>query len=127
MTSFRTMVLGSCLGLGVLAVTGAAWAQGGPTVGVSWSNFQEERWKTDEAAMKAAIEAAGGTYVSADAQSSPAKQLADIESLLARGVDALVVLSQDSAAVAPAVQAAVARACRSSATTACSTTRTCST
>ena len=28
-------------------------------IGVSWSNFQEERWKTDEAAMKKAIEAAG--------------------------------------------------------------------
>ncbi len=26
----------------------------GLTVGVSWSNFQEERWKTDEAAIKAA-------------------------------------------------------------------------
>ena len=25
------------------------------TVGVSWSNFQEERWKTDEAAIKAAL------------------------------------------------------------------------
>ena len=33
------------------------------TVGVSWSNFQEERWKTDEAAMKAAIEANGDTYI----------------------------------------------------------------
>ena len=39
-------------------------------IGVSWSNFQEERWKTDEAAMKAAIEAAGDKYISADAQSS---------------------------------------------------------
>jgi D-xylose transport system substrate-binding protein len=29
------------------------------TVGVSWSNFQEERWKTDEAAIQAALEAAG--------------------------------------------------------------------
>ena len=29
------------------------------TVGVSWSNFQEERWKTDEAAIKAALDAAG--------------------------------------------------------------------
>ena len=27
------------------------------TVGVSWSNFQEERWKTDEAAIKGALEA----------------------------------------------------------------------
>lgn len=49
------------------------------TVGVSWSNFQEERWKTDEAAIKEALEAAGATYVSADAQSSSAKQLSDVE------------------------------------------------
>ena len=40
-------------------------------IGVSWSNFQEERWKTDEAAMKAAIEAAGDKYFSADSQSNP--------------------------------------------------------
>jgi D-xylose transport system substrate-binding protein len=76
------------------------------TVGVSWSNFQEERWKTDEAAMKAALEAAGATYISADAQSSSAKQLSDIESLIAQGVDALVILAQDTQAVIPAVQAA---------------------
>ena len=25
-------------------------------IGVSWSNFQEERWKTDEAAIKAALD-----------------------------------------------------------------------
>ena len=42
---------------GLLAATAAAWAE--PTVGVSWSNFQEERWKTDEAAMRTALEAAG--------------------------------------------------------------------
>ena len=40
----------------VIAAAGfssAALAEG-LTVGVSWSNFQEERWKTDEAAIKAA-------------------------------------------------------------------------
>ncbi|SFI87985.1 D-xylose ABC transporter substrate-binding protein [Celeribacter neptunius] len=76
------------------------------TVGVSWSNFQEERWKTDEGAIKAALEAAGAEYVSADAQSSSAKQLSDIESLIAQGVDALIVLAQDTQAVIPAVQMA---------------------
>ena len=76
------------------------------TVGVSWSNFQEERWKTDEAAIKAALEAAGATYVSADAQSSSSKQLSDVESLIAQGVDALIILAQDAAAIGPAVQAA---------------------
>ncbi|WP_444667782.1 D-xylose ABC transporter substrate-binding protein [Cereibacter changlensis] len=92
----------------VIAVAGftpAAYAQN-LTVGVSWSNFQEERWKTDEGAIKAALEAAGATYVSADAQSSSAKQLSDVESLMAQGVDALIILAQDTAAIGPAVQAA---------------------
>ena len=31
----------------------------GKKIGVSWAQFQEERWKIDEAAMKGAIEAAG--------------------------------------------------------------------
>ena len=76
------------------------------TVGVSWSNFQEERWKTDEAAIKEALDAAGANYVSADAQSSASKQLADVESLIAQGVDALIILAQDSAAIGPAIDAA---------------------
>lgn len=75
-------------------------------VGVSWSNFQEERWKTDEAAIKAALEAAGAEYISADAQASSSKQLSDIESLIARGANALIILAQDASAVGPAVDAA---------------------
>mgnify|MGYP002713098375 FL=1 len=86
------------------AVT-SAWSQ---TIGVSWSNFQEERWKTDETAMKAAIEAAGGTYVSADAQNSAAKQLTDVEALIAQGAEALVVLSVDKDAIGPAIDKAAA-------------------
>jgi D-xylose transport system substrate-binding protein len=92
----------------VMAFAGPAPAQTrGPTIGVSWSNFQEERWKTDEAAIRAAIEKVGGTYISADAQSSPGKQLTDIESLIARGAKALIVLAQDSQAVRPAVERAL--------------------
>ena len=79
----------------------------GKVIGVSWSNFQEERYKIDEAAMKAAIAAAGDTYISADAQSSAQKQLTDIESLIAQRANVLIVLAQDSSAVAPAVQKAV--------------------
>ncbi len=82
----------------------AAFAE--TTIGVSWSNFQEERWKTDEAAIVSALDAAGAKYVSADAQSSSSKQLSDIESLIAQGVDAIIILAQDSQAIGPAVQAA---------------------
>ncbi len=96
MKLFTTTAIAMVLGTG-------AFAQ---TVGVSWSNFQEERWKTDEAAIVAALDEAGAEYISADAQSSSSKQLSDIESLIAQGVDALIVLAQDSQSIGPAVQAA---------------------
>ncbi len=92
----------------VVATAGLSTASFAQTVGVSWSNFQEERWKTDEAAIKAALEAAGATYVSADAQASAAKQLTDIEALIAQGVDALIILAMDKDAIGPAIDMAAA-------------------
>ena len=77
------------------------------TVGVSWSNFQEERWKTDENAIKKALYALKAKYISADAQSSPFKQLSDIENLIARGADVLIVLAQSPTAISPAIQKAL--------------------
>jgi D-xylose transport system substrate-binding protein len=86
----------------------AALAQAkGKVIGVSWSNFQEERWKTDEAAIKAVVAADGDRYISADAQSSAQKQLTDFEGLIAQGANALIVLAQDSSAIGPAVQKAI--------------------
>ncbi|MBN2630316.1 MAG: substrate-binding domain-containing protein [Rhodobacteraceae bacterium] len=96
--------------LAVIAATGfssAALAEG-KKVGVSWSNFQEERWKTDEAAIKAALEANGDTYISADAQASAAKQLTDVEALIAQGANALIILAMDKDAIGPAVDQAAA-------------------
>ncbi|WP_299652847.1 substrate-binding domain-containing protein [uncultured Tateyamaria sp.] len=76
------------------------------TVGVSWSNFQEERWKTDEAAIKAKLEELGANYISADAQASAAKQLTDVEALIAQGADALIILAMDKDAIGPAIDQA---------------------
>ena len=81
-------------------------AQAQLTVGVSWSNFQEERWKTDEAAIKAQLEKLGAKYVSADAGGSPEKQLADIEGLMSKGAKVLIVLAMDKDAILPAVNKA---------------------
>jgi D-xylose transport system substrate-binding protein len=96
--------------LAVIAAAGfssAALAEG-KKIGVSWGSFQEERWKIDEAAVKAALEAAGNEYVSADAESSSAKQLTDVEALIAQGVDALIINAWDKDAIGPAVDAAAA-------------------
>ncbi len=90
------------------AAIGVAQAQDNKiVVGVSWSNFQEERWKTDEAAIKDELNKLGAEYISADAQSSASKQLTDVESLITQGANALIVLAQDSDAIGPAVQRAV--------------------
>ena len=78
----------------------------GKTIAVSWKTFQEERWKTDEAAIKAVVEAAGNKYVSVDAQGSAAKQLTDIEGLITQKVDVILVVAFDSDAILPAFQAA---------------------
>lgn len=75
----------------------------GETVGVSWSNFQEERWKRDEAAIKQALEKAGAKYISADAQGSNEKQIGDIDALITKGAKALIVLAMDTEAVGPAI------------------------
>jgi D-xylose transport system substrate-binding protein len=104
-TAFAALI-GTAILTGVAAVSAPTPVQA-QAIGVSWSNFQEERWKTDEAAIKAAIAAAGGTYISADAQSSASKQLADIEGLIARGAKALIVLAQDANAIRPAIEKAL--------------------
>ncbi len=94
---------------GVIGSVGMAAAQDdGLTVGVSWNNFQEERWGLwDEPALKAALEAAGAQYVSTDAASNIEKQLTDVEALINQGVDALIILAQDDVAIMPAVTAAL--------------------
>ncbi|MBB3945916.1 D-xylose transport system substrate-binding protein [Rhizobium skierniewicense] len=104
MNSFAKLLAGTAVLVSLHTVVVAADL----VVGVSWSNFQEERWKTDEAAIKDALKAAGAKYISADAQTSAAKQLTDIESLIAQGANALIVLAQDSSAIGPAIEKAAA-------------------
>ena len=88
----------------VLGLSSAsAFAQ---VVGVSWSNFQEERWKTDEKAIKEQLAKLGASYISADAGGSPEKQLSDVDSLIAKGAKVLIVLAMDKDAILPAVNKA---------------------
>ena len=78
------------------------------TIGVSWNNYNEERWaKWDEPAIKEALDAAGAKYISSDAGSSAEQQLSDVENLISQGADALLILAQDTEAIVPAVQSAL--------------------
>ena len=81
---------------------------GGITVGVSWNNYNEERWaKWDEPAIQDALQAGGAEYISTDAGSSAEQQLTDVENLISQGADALIILAQDGEAILPAVQSAL--------------------
>jgi len=95
--------------VGALMATFGTLASAQAVVGVSWSNFQEERWKTDEAAIKAELAKLGAKYVSADAGGSPDKQLADVDGLISKGATALIILAMDKDAIVPALAKAKAK------------------
>lgn len=102
----KAKVLTVLAGALMLSTASTAAMAAGKTIAVSWKTFQEERWKTDEAAIKEVVEANGDTYVSTDAQGSAAKQLTDIEGLVSQGVDVILVVAFDSDAILPAFQTA---------------------
>ena len=99
---FLTLAAGALM----LGLSGMSAEAAGKNICVSWKTFQEERWKTDEAAIKAVVEAAGNKYASADAQGSAAKQQSDIEGLITQGCNVILVVAFDSDAILPAFQAA---------------------
>ena len=77
---------------------------------MSWNNYQEERWaKWDEPAIKAAIEAGGGTYISNDAKSSAETQASNVENLISQGANVLIILAQDGTAIKPSVESAISQ------------------
>jgi D-xylose transport system substrate-binding protein len=99
---------GTTVGGGTTAPSGSGGG-GDCVVGVSWNNYQEERWaKWDEPAIKEAIEAGGGSYISNDAKSSAETQASNVENLISQGANVLIILAQDGTAIKPSVASATA-------------------
>jgi D-xylose transport system substrate-binding protein len=87
--------------------TTTASAGGDCVVGMSWNNYNEERWaKHDEPAIMAALEAGGCEYIQSDAGSSEEQQITDVENLIAQGANVVIILAQNTQAILPAVQGA---------------------
>src|SRR5467141_527 len=83
---------------------GGGTSASGCTIGVSWNNYQEERWaKWDEPAVKKAITDAGGKYISNDAKSSAETQASNVDNLISQGAKVLIILAQDGTAIKPSV------------------------
>ncbi|MEP3280210.1 MAG: substrate-binding domain-containing protein [Stappiaceae bacterium] len=99
----RQALLAAAISLGVIGAPSAE-----TIVGVSWFKFADERWKIDEAGIKSVLEKAGAKYISADANFSAEKSVADIENLITRGANVLIIMSGVADAVGPVVDQALA-------------------
>lgn len=86
-------------------VAGLAWAAQG-TIGLSLSTLNNPFFVTLRDGAKKAADQAGVTLIVLDAQDRVDKQIADIEDLIQRKVDVLIINPTDSDAVVPAVKEA---------------------
>jgi D-xylose transport system substrate-binding protein len=99
------LVLAACTGGGGASEPAAG---GDCTVGVSWNNYQEERWALrDEPNIQAALDEVGAEYISADAGSSEEQQASDVENLLTQGANVIIILAQNTETILPSVEAAI--------------------
>ena len=95
-------------GASVAASVAPSTAAAACKVGVAWSTFQEERYGLrDEPGIKAALAAGGATYIGNDAKNNADTQASNVASLLAAGVNVIVINAYDPDAILPSVKAAV--------------------
>ncbi len=92
----------------VLAVGafGFAAAQDSYTLGLSVSTLNNPFFVTLRDGAQAAADALGVTLVVVDAQDDPATEAANMEDLIAQGVDAILVNPTDGDAIIPSIEAA---------------------
>ncbi len=106
------LVLASCV---LSIVTGlvlsrgegkASVKQGGLVIGLSMDTLKEERWIGDRDLFLARAKELGAEVLVESANSDDTRQLRDVESLITRQVDALVIIPHNGAAMARAVEMA---------------------
>ena len=77
-----------------------------PLIGLSLDTLKEERWQHDRDTFTAAAEKLGARVIVQSANSDDTRQVRDIESLISRGVDVLVIVPHNGAAMTRAVRSA---------------------
>ena len=84
----------------------AAPADGAPAVGIVLPTKDEPRWIQDEARFNELLATAGVPVEILFSQGDSAKEMANVESLLTKGIQVLILTPHDGAAAAAAAQAA---------------------
>lgn len=99
--------------LACLVALPQVWATGAPeegekkiVIGVSMGDLRLERWKRDSDYMVAAAAKLGAEMYTTSADGDERKQISQIENMLTKGVDVLIVVPVSSGTMAPVVEAA---------------------
>lgn len=77
-----------------------------PVIGLSLDTLKEERWQSDRDTFVAAAEKLGARVIVQSANSDDTRQVRDVESLITRGVDVLVIVPHNGSAMTRAVKSA---------------------
>lgn len=77
-----------------------------PVIGLSLDTLKEERWQRDRDTFVAAAQKLGATVIVQSANSDDIRQVRDVESLISRNVDVLVVVPHNGSAMTRAVKSA---------------------
>jgi D-xylose transport system substrate-binding protein len=91
---------------GLLAGPGVRGTPDRPLIGLSLDTLKEERWQQDRDTFVARAEALGARVIVQSANSDDTRQVGDVEALISRGVDLLVIVPHNGAAMTRAVRAA---------------------
>jgi ribose transport system substrate-binding protein len=105
-TSLRRFLLGSALALG-FALLAASGAQAACSVGVSMFTLGAPYYAAQMAAAVDQAKKAGCTVTTADGQNDLTKQIGDVEDMVSKGVQLLIINPRDPEGLVPAVNAAV--------------------
>ncbi|MDC3418227.1 sugar ABC transporter substrate-binding protein [Aquibacillus salsiterrae] len=92
----------------VLLIAGCSnsGSQGGLSIGIVLPTKDEPRWVQDEARFNAALEDSEYTTEILFSQGSSAKEKENVETLISKGIDVLIIAPQDGPAAGSAVEAA---------------------
>lgn len=84
--------------------TPAAGGDGEITIGISMDAIESQMWVENQSAMKATLDEMGIKYTEVIADGDAQKQNQQIETLIAAGVDAIIIAPKDSTTIVSAVK-----------------------
>ncbi|HMP75708.1 MAG TPA: substrate-binding domain-containing protein [Kiritimatiellia bacterium] len=105
-----SLVLSVVIGLVISRQGGGGAGRGAvaraPTIGLSLDTLKEARWQRDRDLFVKRVEELGGRVLVQSANSDDTRQIQDVNALIAREVDVLVIVPHNGAAMAEGVRSA---------------------